>query len=498
MSQTPLTVPPLRALHCGVSASLLALTLALSSCGQGTPAASSRPSATAGGAVRALAVPAGYTSVTTYGARCDGVTDDSVAVQKALTAANNVYIPAGTCLVGNLLLKSNQTILGEGPTSVLLQKVGAPYLLSANPGRTGTANVADNTRNIRLEKFKLRGQAGKVAFNEHVHLLNLNAVSDVVVSELTFEGYVGDGLYLGSGMRYAERHNERVKVLNSVFDGVVQNNRNGITIVDGTDVEIRGSKFLRTGRAGMPGAIDLEPDPENDAFSRVRNITIDNNEFRDVASNALIALLLRPQDRLKTPSQNITISNARGYGDNRPGQTALALTHSSWDAKEIPTASTVPLNLRVINSSFDGVYRPFIFTQMKGAVIENTTFSNSRTFAAIGDGDSSSFNRDIYLRNVTFNNVGYDVNVGYKALTIYSNDGVGLSNVTVKNGTGLGIAFSAGESRNVTIKDTSIINDSGKLVYGIKRFSNHTFNVNTNTAVNIQLVGVKGNDFRDQ
>ncbi|MPY67627.1 hypothetical protein F8S09_13190 [Deinococcus sp. SDU3-2] len=440
--------------------------------------------------------PAGFVNVKAYGAKCDGVADDSAAIQRALTNEAKVYIPAGTCVVGNLELKSNQTVMGEGSASVLLQKVGAQYALSANPGRKGTPNVADNLRHIQLERFKLKGQAGRVAFDEHIHLLNLNAVSDVTVNEMVFEGYVGDGVYLGSSnTRNTERHNERVKILNSQFDGVVKNNRNGISIIDGTDIEIRGSTFVRTGRRGMPGAIDLEPDGDNDAFSRIRNITIDDCEFRDVGADTLIALLLRPQDNLTTPSQNITISNVRGYGNNQEGQTGLGLTHSSWSSTRLPTATTPPLNLKVINSTFDGIYRPFLFTQMKGAVIENTTFKNARAFAYIGTGDGAGFNRDITLNNVTFDNVGYDPNLGYKALTIYSNDGVTLNKVTVKNGNGLGIAFSSGESRNIRILESRIINDNGKLVYGIKRFNDHVLNRATNVASNIELLGVKGNDF---
>ncbi|SEJ65469.1 Pectate lyase superfamily protein [Deinococcus reticulitermitis] len=478
-----------------IAASVLVSTLL--SCGAQNPARMSSLSVNAS-STTGLTAPVGYVNIKAYGAQCDGVTDDTAAIQKALNIQSNLYLPPGTCLAGTLQLKSNQSIVGEGPSSVLLQKPGSDYLLGNHLGLKSTADVSTNMHDIVLKKIKLKGQAGKVPFDEHDHLLNLNAVTDVIIDQVVFEGYVGDGFYLGSGRRGYERHNLRVDVRNSVFDGVVKNNRNAISIIDGTEVRILGTTFLRSGRPGMPGAIDIEPDYENDAFSRIRDITIDDCEFRDITSDALISLLLRPQDRLTYPSRNITISNIRGFGNNQTNQTAISLTHSSWGATEIPTESTAPLNVRVSNAQITGVYRPFMISQLKGAVIENSTFSNSRAFAYIGEGDANGFNRDITLNNVLFDNVGYDPSVGYKALTIYSNAGLTLNNVTVQNGTGLGIAFSSGRSSKVSITNTKIINNNGKLVYGIRRFNNHTLSPSTNRSEGISLVGVRGNDFLAQ
>ena len=63
-------------------------------------------------------VPAGALSVTAYGARGDGTTDDTKAVTRALSAATAahkaLYFPAGTYKVDSLALPSGATLVGAG------------------------------------------------------------------------------------------------------------------------------------------------------------------------------------------------------------------------------------------------------------------------------------------------------------------------------------------------------------------------------------------------
>jgi hypothetical protein len=60
-------------------------------------------------------------SVKDFGAMGDGLTDDTLAIQQALTAYDSVFIPEGNYLIsGTITVAERQTLRGAGQTSVLL------------------------------------------------------------------------------------------------------------------------------------------------------------------------------------------------------------------------------------------------------------------------------------------------------------------------------------------------------------------------------------------
>jgi hypothetical protein len=61
-----------------------------------------------------------FVSVKDFGAKGDSLTDDTLSIQKALTAYDSVFLPEGRYLIsGTITLKARQTIKGAGQTSVL-------------------------------------------------------------------------------------------------------------------------------------------------------------------------------------------------------------------------------------------------------------------------------------------------------------------------------------------------------------------------------------------
>lgn len=59
-------------------------------------------------------------SVKDFGAKGDALTDDTLAIQQALTAYDSIFLPEGRYLIsGTITLKARQTLRGAGQTSVL-------------------------------------------------------------------------------------------------------------------------------------------------------------------------------------------------------------------------------------------------------------------------------------------------------------------------------------------------------------------------------------------
>ena len=94
-------------------------------------------------------------SVRNFGAKGDGVTDDTAAIAAAIAAlptGGTLYFPAGTYRVSNINLKSNMTVQGDGWSSVikLLDNTSDYH------GRNNCLNI-ENVENVIVRDIKLDG-----------------------------------------------------------------------------------------------------------------------------------------------------------------------------------------------------------------------------------------------------------------------------------------------------------------------------------------------------
>jgi hypothetical protein len=101
----------------------------------------------------AQSVPPASADVRTYGAVCDGVTDDTAAFRSALAAARNVLIPPLTCVVSGVTVPSGGTLRGSGKSATtLLQKAA-----STGP----VISVNSSSQSVELSDFTINGNAAK-------------------------------------------------------------------------------------------------------------------------------------------------------------------------------------------------------------------------------------------------------------------------------------------------------------------------------------------------
>lgn len=205
----------------------------------------------------------GGISITHFGARCDGHTDDTAALRSGIAAMQAsggvLIIPEGTCLIaGTGIGLGNVTIRGVGDGSVL--------------NFTGRRVVmrADNS-NIALSHLKLvhSGTESSVLFG-----LRGTTAENIAFDHVTLDGQASTkpefsmGIWLESGGDY-----RNIRILNSTFTGftyAIGINSNFAGVLDGVTID---SSTFHNNRGD-----DIEI---NTPAGTGRNITITNNTFRD-------------------------------------------------------------------------------------------------------------------------------------------------------------------------------------------------------------------------
>ncbi|MBC8131431.1 MAG: right-handed parallel beta-helix repeat-containing protein [Deltaproteobacteria bacterium] len=250
-------------------------------------------------------------NVKDYGATGNGATDDTVAVQAALTAATSgatVWFPPGTYVL--------MGVNGSGRSGISLRGVRGKSILkyrtaptSSMIGWNQTSAPGTNDSKLTFEGLTFKGLS---ALSEMQYLLSLSAVDDVRIDNCDFLQFSGDAIYLGRTHIGGSDHgvqNRRIKITNNLFDGVNYQNRNAISIITGDDVLISGNTFTRVSHSTMPGAIDVEPNPW-DVSAVIRDIRIIKNVFNEVGgSNGSISIALMPATWTTQPERFLIHGN---------------------------------------------------------------------------------------------------------------------------------------------------------------------------------------------
>ncbi len=128
-------------------------------------------------------------SVRDYGARGDGVTDDTTAVQAAIATGKSVYFPAGNYISGQQIITTQgQTVFGEGDLSVITANASginlfvprSSYITIRDLRLNGVESNGTNTSfavftaaanpasYLNVENVVVSGATGSVGFNNAI------------------------------------------------------------------------------------------------------------------------------------------------------------------------------------------------------------------------------------------------------------------------------------------------------------------------------------------
>lgn len=202
-------------------------------------------------------------NVKSTGAKGDGRTDDTKAIQRAIDkvagTGGTVYVPPGTYMVRaegnrNLKLKSKMTLrMARGATIKMFPTADTHYAV-LKIANAEDVNVIGGTLQGDRERHKGRGGEWGMGI-----FIGNNRAQRVMISDVRSRHMWGDGFYVGNGEDIA-------------FCSVLaeKNRRQGLSIIHGNRILVTRSVFRDT-KGTRPGAgIDLEPDRPDQTISNVR------------------------------------------------------------------------------------------------------------------------------------------------------------------------------------------------------------------------------------
>ena len=188
-------------------------------------------------------------SVKDFGAVGNGMTDDTAAIQAALTAAERVYFPTPTVsyLVSSISIPANRTLVTDGVSTKFQQVTGTAV---------GTRVFNVMGPNVTIGDMTVQGNIATDT-NEQNHAININSgvagvsLYNIRVGNIRGINIRGDVVYIGQSV--ASGTTSGVSVASADGNNIL---RNVVSIVGGSDIEVGQV----TGPAVGFMHLDVEPD----------------------------------------------------------------------------------------------------------------------------------------------------------------------------------------------------------------------------------------------
>lgn len=245
------------------------------------------PAAAAGWTPKSRARGNARVNVRDFGARGNGSTDDTGAIQRAINAlpgnGGTVYIPAGTYMIDaerSIRLRSRMHLQLDNDAK-----------LKAKPTSSHKYDVvlADEVHAVEIsggqiigERHQHRGTSGEYGMGIRIRGCEWVTVRDIRLSDCW-----GDGITVGPKPVWRAPYimSRDVDIDNIVCTG---NRRNGLSIGNAIDVKVYNSEFSDTHGTTPECGIDIEPSPGPNGDGYCDNVVIDSCLFRNNAKMGLM------------------------------------------------------------------------------------------------------------------------------------------------------------------------------------------------------------------
>lgn len=200
-----------------------------------------------------------------FGAKGDGLSDDTIAIQRAIDYAaaaggGVVEIPSGTYMINSTLnasdgqfgltglyMRSNVTVRMTETTTLQAMATSSSHYAIFRLSGVENAHIAGGT--LVGDRANHQGEGG-----EWGHGVSIVSSKKVVIEGVRAKEFWGDGFYIGGNVA----HRSRDIILHRVT--AEGNRRQGLSIVDGVSIKVLRSVFRTTHGTAPSAGIDIEPE----------------------------------------------------------------------------------------------------------------------------------------------------------------------------------------------------------------------------------------------
>ena len=232
-----------------------------------------------------------------YGAKGDGTTDDTVAIQNALNSGYNVRFSSKTYKINlaydpyflydiGLLVPSNIDIDLNGATIKMGESNNGMYAIF----------MLDESENVSIRNGIIIGDRliHHGAIDESGMGIYTRNTENVTFENLIIKDCWGDGLYIGYDIE--NKIDKHIRVNNVTIDNA---RRNACSLINVEDIVFTNCAFKNTNGGSLQSGVDCET---NYTYQKVKNVTFDNCLFSNEASGLML-------NRLGTDCGIISITN---------------------------------------------------------------------------------------------------------------------------------------------------------------------------------------------
>lgn len=310
-----------------------------------------------------------YINVKKFGAKGDGVTDDTAAIQAAINAKKKLYFPAGTYMI------NAETAIKPRDGSRLKLNSGATLQAITNAAETYQIIAITDCNDVKISGGSIVGERSTHTgeTGEWGSGIEIVGSSNIEISNVNISDCWGDGIYVGvtASQNFCD---------NIMLSGITADNnrRTGIAVISAKNLTCLGCYLKNTnGVAGAEHGLNLEP---NNTTEFLENIVIEDLVTENNAGYGLKPSLT---DFVAPAKATIRIRNHKDTGSYGSRYNYYNFTAPTWDVT-VDFANTqigTPTNLAT-NHTFDDT------TGWSGSAATLSAASNILSFT--GDGTSTT------------------------------------------------------------------------------------------------------------